>query len=226
MEAAYKGWYPTLRKCIWLLSRIYRLVNSTVFDDLAHTIVHLTTLSLLRASQLLAQKKTPADGHLFLIRHFLLLKEQIVAFDIEFVKPDTSIDFSGLTGSFWELREKGIFSRTGILNLVKGAAMPKVVENMLDAKVELDARLRTVIGEFTKHFADRMTSGIDGPSNRITAAAGSDPAEGVRNAVEREVVVLRGKLGEYLEDGRTREMLVGAVQVSTLCGQALGAIID
>lgn len=26
-EAVFKGWYPTLRKCIWLLSRIYRLVN-------------------------------------------------------------------------------------------------------------------------------------------------------------------------------------------------------
>jgi hypothetical protein len=26
-EATYQGWYPTLRKAIWLLSRIYRLVN-------------------------------------------------------------------------------------------------------------------------------------------------------------------------------------------------------
>ena len=27
IESAYQGWYPTLRKAIWLLSRIYRLVN-------------------------------------------------------------------------------------------------------------------------------------------------------------------------------------------------------
>jgi hypothetical protein len=26
-QTALKGWYPTLRKAIWLLSRIYRLVN-------------------------------------------------------------------------------------------------------------------------------------------------------------------------------------------------------
>ena len=26
-EASFQGWYPTLRKAIWLLSRIYRLVN-------------------------------------------------------------------------------------------------------------------------------------------------------------------------------------------------------
>ncbi len=27
IEASFQGWYPTLRKAIWLLSRIYRLVN-------------------------------------------------------------------------------------------------------------------------------------------------------------------------------------------------------
>ena len=27
IESSYQGWYPTLRKAIWLLSRIYRLVN-------------------------------------------------------------------------------------------------------------------------------------------------------------------------------------------------------
>ena len=26
-EAVFRGWYPSLRKSIWLLSRIYRLVN-------------------------------------------------------------------------------------------------------------------------------------------------------------------------------------------------------
>lgn len=30
-EAALEGWYPTLKKAIWLLSRIYRLVNVSVF---------------------------------------------------------------------------------------------------------------------------------------------------------------------------------------------------
>jgi hypothetical protein len=211
-EAVFKGWYPALRKCIWLLSRIYRLVNSTVFDDLAHNIVHVTTVSLLKAHQQIALKQTPADGHLFLIKHLIILKEQIVAFDIEFVHPDVNIDFSVLTGTFWELREKGIFSSEGIIKLVKGAAMPKVVENMLDAKVELDARLRFAINEFTQHFASRMTSGIIGPSNRLAAASATDPAKVVRIAIEREVVVLRRKLEEYLEDGRTRETLVAAVQ--------------
>lgn len=86
------------------------------------------------------------------------------------------------------------------MGLVKGAAMPKVVENMLDAKVELDARLRSVIGEFGRYWTGRIMGGVEGGGV-------------VRGVVEREVGVLRELLGVYLEDGRTREMLVGAVQV-------------
>ncbi|KAI5298381.1 Golgi transport complex subunit 3, partial [Ascosphaera atra] len=55
-KAFLEGWYPTLRTAVWLLSRIYRLVNSTVFDDLAHQIVHQTTLSLQYASSVIASK--------------------------------------------------------------------------------------------------------------------------------------------------------------------------
>ena len=40
-EAAFKDWYPTLRKAIWLLSKIYHLVHvsplsGSPFISLAH----------------------------------------------------------------------------------------------------------------------------------------------------------------------------------------------
>ena len=123
-QTSHQGWYPTLRRAMWLLSRIYRLVNvgfttamslqvanntaqSTVFDDLAHQIVHQTTLSLHRASNTLAAQKTLLDGQLFLLKYLLILKQQIVAFDIEYVTPDVTFDFSGVTSTFYELRERG-----------------------------------------------------------------------------------------------------------------------
>jgi hypothetical protein len=213
-EAMFTGWYPTLRKCIWLLSKIYRLVNSTVFDNLAHTIVHATTTSLLSASQSLAKtKSSPADSHLFLIRHLLLLKEQLVAFDIEFVhQPDVNIDFSNITGTFSNLRTTGsLFSLRGIFALVKTAAMPNVIKSMLDAKTELDIRLRAAITDFVDFWCGRMTEGIKGPSNRVAAADSPDPAARVKTAVDREVPVMRKKLADYIDDSRTSETLVGAV---------------
>ena len=49
-EAAFKDWYPTLRKAIWLLSKIYRLVHVRVviptkkyFTDMVHSRPSLMT---------------------------------------------------------------------------------------------------------------------------------------------------------------------------------------
>ncbi|KAL8883437.1 MAG: hypothetical protein Q9215_008231 [Flavoplaca cf. flavocitrina] len=213
-QAAFQGWYPTLKKAIWLLSRIYRLVNSTVFDDLAHQIVHQTTLSLHHASTLIATNRTPADGHLFLIKHLLILKQQIVAFDIEYVvTPDINIDFSGVTNTFYELRERGgFFDPRNLWKRMGGNLLPKVVENMLDAKVELDGRLRGVITDFTTASADRITNPIN---ETMTAKKGFDPLKAVNHvkaSAEKEVPLLRKKLDEYLDDRRTKETLVSAVQ--------------
>ncbi|KAL8915816.1 MAG: hypothetical protein Q9172_006641 [Xanthocarpia lactea] len=213
-QAAFQGWYPTLRKAIWLLSRIYRLVNSTVFDDLAHQIVHQTTFSLHHASTLISNNRTPADGHLFLIKHLLILKQQIVAFDIEYVvTPDINIDFSGVTNTFYELRERGgLFDPRNLWKRMGGNLLPKVVENMLDAKVELDGRLRGVITDFTTAFADKITNPI---SETAAAKKGFDSLKAVNQAksiAEKEVPLLRKKLDEYIDDRRTRETLVSAVQ--------------
>lgn len=207
------GCYPTLRKAIWLLSRIYRLVNSTVFDDLAHQIVHQTNLSLHQASILITNKTTPFDGQLFLLSHLLLLKQQIVAFDIEYVTPEVSFDFSGITNTFWELRERGgLFNPRNLMRLVGHGLLPRVVENMLDAKAELDGRLRTVINDFINGFATKMTASL--PSRFVdkrNLQRGEVMVPTCRN-IEKEVPNLRRVLDDYLDDPRMKETLVGAVQ--------------
>ncbi|PYI10179.1 Sec34-domain-containing protein [Aspergillus sclerotiicarbonarius CBS 121057] len=210
---ALTGWYPTLRKAIWLLSRIYRLVNSTVFDDLAHQIVHQTNTSLHHASTLLTNKTSPIDAQLFLMSHLLILKQQIVAFDIEYVAPEVTFDFSGVTNTFWELRERGgLFNPRNLMRLVGHGLIPRVIENMLDAKVELDGRLRTVINDFINGFASKMTASL--PAKFVDARSlqrGELIYPTCRN-IEKEVPNLRKVLSEYLDDGRMKETLVGAVQ--------------
>lgn len=216
---ASRHWYPTLRKAIWLLRRIYRLVNSTVFDDLAHRIVHSTIASLIYASQQVASKKSSQDGQLFLVIHLLHLKQQIVAFDIEFIPPEVEFDFSSVTNTFYELRDRGsLWNPTSWMRLVGGAVggglLPKVVENMLDAKAELDGRLRTVINDFVNGYASHITA----PVESVTVAqqkAEFDPLKAVRTVrglAEKDVPALRAKLEEFVDDVRTRETLVAAVR--------------
>lgn len=184
-----------------------------MFDDLAHQIVHQTTLSLVRASDQIGNRATPPDRQLFLLKQLLILKQQIVAFDIEFVTPELDVDFSSITNTFWELRERGgLFDPRNIMRFLGSNMMPRVVENMLDAKTELDSQLRRIITDFTNSFAAQMTSAI---SESAASKKDFDAAKAVkaaRAAVEKGVPLVRAKLGEYLEDQRTRETLAGAVQ--------------
>ncbi|KAI9798598.1 MAG: Golgi transport complex subunit 3 [Piccolia ochrophora] len=212
-----RGLYPTLRKAIWLLSRIYRLLNSAVFDDLAHQIVHQTTQSLHHAADRVNAKATATDGQLFLIKHLLALKSQIVAFDIEFVTPEVSFDFSNVTNTFWELRERGgLFNPANLMRFVGSGLMPRVVENMLDAKAELDARLRSAINDFTKTFSTRMTARLADKGVERKGGNAELAGKSTRETTEKEVHILRQKLDEYLDDARTKETLVAAVQDQVL----------
>ncbi|TGJ71023.1 Golgi transport complex subunit 3 [Orbilia oligospora] len=205
-DAVFQGWYPSLRKSIWLLSRIYRLVNSSVFDDLAHQVVHVCIGSLSRAADQIRRMKNDTDSQLFLLKHLLILKEQIVAFDIEYVRPEVEFDFS----TFWEIRQtESLFSPNGLMKLVQ-KGLPKVVENMLDAKVELDMKLRNVINQFTEAWASKISGPVVESAGKGTEAL--EATISLRKLAESDVPILRQKLNEYINDIRTRETLVGAVQ--------------
>lgn len=202
---------------IQLLSASLKVLQSSVFDDLAHQIVHQTTLSLHNAAAQISPKKTMIDSQLFLLKQLLILKQQLVAFDIEYVAPDIALDFSSVTSTFAELRQRGgLFNPSNLLRLVGGGLMPRVVENMLDAKAELDARLRNVIGDFTTDAAARMTMSVTSTALQKKGFDGGVATQLVQAAVEKEVPLLRQKLDEYLDDVRTKETLVGAVEDQVL----------
>ena len=189
---------------------------------MAHQIVHQTTLSLHTASRTLLTLRGPdarPDAHLFLLKYLLILKQQIVAFDIEYVSPDISFDFSGMTHTFYELRERGgLFDPRNLWRLVGGGSggprslLPRVVENMLDAKAELDARLRGVINDFTTEQAERMTGPALTPPSKNKTVNAQATMEQLQRSIETGLPPLRHRLAAYLEDARTRETLVAAVQ--------------
>lgn len=103
------------------------------------------------------------------------------------------------------------------MRLVGGGLLPRVIENMLDAKVELDGRLRTVINDFTNSFTSKMTTSLASPAKSTNR--GESYSNALRltcKAIEKEVPNLRRILDEYLDDTRTKETLVGAVQDSVI----------
>jgi hypothetical protein len=139
-----------------------------------------------------------------------------VAFDIEFVTPDISFDFSAMTNTFYELRERGgLFNPRNLVRLINAGLIPHVVENMLDAKVELDGKLRTVINDFTAGYATEMTKALPlsfKSGDRNIDETARKAVIVARRAIEKGAPALRQKLDEYLNDPRTKETLVAAVQ--------------
>jgi hypothetical protein len=156
------------------------------------------------------------------------LKHQILVFDIEFAAPDVRVDF---TSSLWDLRD-GLFNLTKLMRALGGGLIPRVVTDMKDARTEVDERLRTVIGELVAGWSKRMTEPILSSTNipkvngdqkrggqkSRNGSVGSPPttedaaaALKVREAMQRNVPLIRKKLDEYIPDVRTKDMLLRAV---------------
>ena len=114
-EEVQVTWYPTLKRTVWVLSKLHTYVNvrprpypsltsahatrqQTVFEDFAGETVTLCRQSLSAAAIQLGMKpgNSKLDGQLFLIRHLLFLKEMIRSVDL--VQVERAADFSSVTG--------------------------------------------------------------------------------------------------------------------------------
>jgi hypothetical protein len=188
--------------------------------------VHHTVVSLNAAATQISTRVSPTDANLFLLSHLLALKHRILAFDIEYAATDVRVDFGGA-----DLRDAAGGSFFSPARLVRaalgGGLVPRVVTDMRDARVDVDDRLRAVIGALVTEWAARMTEPVRatgggggedgrgrtearGDANGGLAAAAA-AARRVRETVEREAPLVRRKVDEYVHDRRTRDMLLRAV---------------
>lgn len=88
-----RGWYPTLGNTLSILAKTYRVLGPEIFEGLACEAVDACVSSLKKAASLIEQRPLPDPPHnlgfqaqrldslLFLIKHLLILKEQVAAFE-------------------------------------------------------------------------------------------------------------------------------------------------
>ncbi|XP_039127489.1 conserved oligomeric Golgi complex subunit 3 isoform X2 [Dioscorea cayenensis subsp. rotundata] len=157
------SWYPPLEKTISCLSKLYRCLEPAVFTGLAQEAVEFCTTSIQNASKSIAKRSSSMDSQLFLIKHFLILREQIAPFDIEFSVTHKELDFSHLLEHLRRILrgQASLFDWSRSTSLARTFS-PRVLESQIDARKELEKSLKTSCEEFimsvTKLVVDPMLS--------------------------------------------------------------------
>ncbi|CAO2206902.1 unnamed protein product [Urochloa humidicola] len=159
----YVTWYRPLEKTVSCLSKLYRCLEPSVFTGLAQEAVEVCSTSLQSASKVITKKATPMDGQPFLIKHLLILREQIAPFDIEFSVTHKELDFSHLLDHLRRILrgQVSLFDWSRSTSLARTFS-PRVLENQIDARKELEKSLKATCEEFimsiTKLVVDPMLS--------------------------------------------------------------------
>ncbi|KAK3041135.1 hypothetical protein RJ639_027587 [Escallonia herrerae] len=159
----FQTWYPPLEKTVSCLSKLYRCLEPAVFTGLAQEAVEICSLSIQKASKLVSKRSSAMDGQLFLIKHLLILREQIAPFDIEFSVTHKELDFSHLLEHLRRILrgQASVFDWSRSTSLARTLS-PRVLESQIDAKKELEKSLKATCEEFimsvTKLVVDPMLS--------------------------------------------------------------------
>lgn len=147
-------WYPTVRRTLVCLSRLYRCVDKTIFQGLSQEALTYCIESVCAAGVQIRDKKSTVDGELFEIKHLLILREQIAPFRVNFTVKETSLDLSKVkTAAFGLLQKRKQLFTLGSNNallefLLEGST--QVRENVLDSRRDVDRQLKGVCERFIK----------------------------------------------------------------------------
>ena len=150
----YGMWYPTVRRTLICLSKLYRCTNRSVFESLAQECLSACIDSLKSAAMSICEGSSLIDSQLFLIKHLLILREQIAPFDVTFSVSEVSLDFSNLKSAASGLLTNkskilALNSNNAILEFLLSGA-PHLTTKVLDSKRDVDINLKEVcLQDFT-----------------------------------------------------------------------------
>ncbi|CAH8655921.1 unnamed protein product [Heterobilharzia americana] len=174
-------WYPTVRRTLVCLSKLSRCLETDSFRGLAQECVSMCVQSLVKASDSISLRRTALDGQLFLIKHLLILREQMAPFSIEFLVKETSLDFSpykNVARNIWEHKGTGLFSLSRQNALLRFLLeTPNAVDVEVDSRRELDSQLKYTCELLIEQQVMQLTGEI---SNFLKRAHSVLAAPGVR----------------------------------------------
>ncbi|CBY07795.1 unnamed protein product [Oikopleura dioica] len=147
-------WYPTVRRVLVCLSKLYRCIERGIFQGLSQEALSSCVESLTTASNQIKLSKSEIDGQLFLVKHLLILREQIAPFHADFSIRETRVDFEKTKSAANRLLQSDNISRIFNVNhqnsllefMLEGR--PEVKEYFVDSKKHVDRQLKLACEDF------------------------------------------------------------------------------
>ncbi|KAL3056322.1 hypothetical protein OYC64_018919 [Pagothenia borchgrevinki] len=168
-------WYPTVRRTLVCLSKLYRCIDRAVFQGLSQEALSACIQSLLKASDIILKNKTQIDGQLFLIKHLLIVREQIAPFHTDFAIKEISLDLKKTRdAAFKILNPKAVpkffrlNSHNAILEfLLEGT--PEIKEHYIDSKKDVDRHLKFSCEQFIQQQTQIFVGNLEEFLTKVAA---------------------------------------------------------
>uniref|UniRef100_A0A1A7YUH6 Conserved oligomeric Golgi complex subunit 3 n=1 Tax=Iconisemion striatum TaxID=60296 RepID=A0A1A7YUH6_9TELE len=168
-------WYPTVRRTLVCLSKLYRCIDKAVFQGLSQEALSACIQSLLKASDIILKNKTQIDGQLFLIKHLLIMREQIAPFHTDFAIKEISLDLKKTRdAAFKILNPKAVpkffrlNSHNAILEfLLEGT--PEIKEHYIDSKKDVDRHLKFSCEQFIQQQTQIFVGNLEEFLTKVSA---------------------------------------------------------
>jgi conserved oligomeric Golgi complex subunit 3 len=230
LEQVYESWFPPMRSVLHILSKIFRVVEVRVFEDIALQSVQACTASLKSAAAYIKQRKGQTHSDLFLVKHLLILREQLSPFDIELRSVERQLDFSDAgkaVARFLANRNRRLFSlntsENALFTLLREGV--SVQESSVDSKRDLEDALRSACNDFIEHTSNSAAGGIlhlieqhKSPDTNALAKRALLDADSVQNILTKTLVGMEESMGNvttemalYLDNPGTQSILLKPV---------------
>ena len=223
VEDVSKTWYPPLKQTLSLLSKLYGVVDMALFEHFAGRAVELCVLALQAGADGVRKTRSVLNGDLFLVRHLLVLREQLIPFEIRLQSVQKVLDFRPSQQALTQFATHGartmwrFDTANGLLQLAR-EGLPAVHEREQDAKKDLDAVLKAACVSLRQSSLKMLMGPADAFLAKVSAFVGDIPAAAAAGANNVPLLpadvrsTLKGQA--FVRAERVKEMLSGVQEAA------------
>jgi hypothetical protein len=230
---AASDWYAPLDKTLMCLAKLYRCVDMDIFEGIARQALLACTDRFNQAATAIETRLgDKVNANLFLIKHILVLREQISPFEINFTSTEVSLDFSTTTTALSTFVSSGarmaIFRLDGTNPLVEliASSVPNVVHEEINTKQLLETQLKSACEAFilntttetasplldllrniTNSDEESYKNDVVAPPMPVTGAQVAQVLDEVVKSIETKMPKIMSLLSLYLSNSATEQVL-------------------